>query len=115
MDSSLSNVPVEVYPFTWLKSLGTPRVVKERLDRALANNTWFDIFLSAKLQNLAAPTSDHYLILFDRSSVVWPSHAQHSFQFENAWKLEPSFDEMLKDNWLLYNDHTIIHHLSRRA
>jgi len=40
----LSDVPIEGYPFTWFKSLGILRVVEERLDRALANNLWFNIF-----------------------------------------------------------------------
>jgi len=30
MDVGLSNVPVEGYPFTWFKSLGTLRAVEER-------------------------------------------------------------------------------------
>jgi len=49
MDYGLSNVLLEGYPFTWFKSLGTPCAVEERLYRALDNNTWFDIFPSAKL------------------------------------------------------------------
>ena len=115
MDFGLSDVPVEGYPFTWFMNLGTPRVVEERLDRVLANNAWFDLFPSAKLENLVAPASDHYPILLDRSPVVRPPRAQRSFRFENSWKLEPGFDDMLKDSWLLYNDHTIIHCLNKCA
>ncbi|KEH16700.1 transmembrane protein, putative [Medicago truncatula] len=51
------------YSFTWFKSSGTPSAVEERLDRALDNNVWFDLFPSAKLKNLPAPASDHYPIL----------------------------------------------------
>lgn len=29
LDSGLSDVPVEGYPFTWFKSLGTPRAAEE--------------------------------------------------------------------------------------
>jgi hypothetical protein len=36
----------------WLKYLGTARAVEERLDRALANNDWFGLFLNAKLEIL---------------------------------------------------------------
>jgi len=32
LDYGLSYVPVEGYPFTWFKSLGTPRAIEERLD-----------------------------------------------------------------------------------
>ena len=38
MDVGLPNVPVEGYPFTWFKSLGSRRAVEERLDRELSNN-----------------------------------------------------------------------------
>lgn len=57
LDSGLVDVPVEEYPFTWFNSLGTPCVVKERLDRALANSSWFHLFPNATLENLAAPYS----------------------------------------------------------
>ncbi|XP_039687912.1 uncharacterized protein [Medicago truncatula] len=62
IDSGLSDVPIEGYPFTWFKSLGTPCAVEERLDRALANNLWFNIFLNATVETLVAPVSDHYPI-----------------------------------------------------
>ena len=52
MDSRLSDVPIEGYLFTWFKSLGTPRAIKERLDRALANNVWFDFFQLPNLNTL---------------------------------------------------------------
>jgi len=62
-DAGLIDIFMEGYPFTWLKRLGTPRDVEERLDRALANATWLLIFLNAKVENLVAPASDHYPIL----------------------------------------------------
>ncbi|KEH38704.1 endonuclease/exonuclease/phosphatase family protein [Medicago truncatula] len=34
--------------------------VEERLDRALTNASWFQLFPNAKVENLVAPTSDHY-------------------------------------------------------
>ena len=52
LDSGLSDVPVEGYLFTWFKSLGTPRAVEERLDRALANNLWFNLFSNAIVETL---------------------------------------------------------------
>jgi len=40
IDSGVSDAPIEGYSFTWFNSLGRPRVVEERLDRALANTTY---------------------------------------------------------------------------
>jgi hypothetical protein len=60
MASSLSDVPVEGYHFTWFKNLGTPRAVEERFDHALANSLWFNFFPEASIETLVAPASDHY-------------------------------------------------------
>ena len=57
---------MERYPFTWFKILGTPRAVEERLDCALANASWLQLFKMTKVENLVAPTSDDYLILLNR-------------------------------------------------
>ncbi|KEH36675.1 endonuclease/exonuclease/phosphatase family protein [Medicago truncatula] len=65
IDSGLSDVRMDGYPFTWFKSLGTPRAVEERLDRALANVAWFQNFPNASLDNLVAPASDHYPIMLN--------------------------------------------------
>jgi hypothetical protein len=42
------------------KSLGTPLAVEEKLDRAMANEAWMQLFPHARLENLVAPSSDHY-------------------------------------------------------
>ena len=50
---------MEGYPFTWFKSLDTPRAVEERLDKAIANNEWFRLFPNAKVENLVVSAFDH--------------------------------------------------------
>ncbi|KEH16656.1 hypothetical protein MTR_0123s0050 [Medicago truncatula] len=52
---------MEGYPFMWFKSLGTTRVVNERLDRAFATSTWFTLFPNVVLENLIAPASNHVI------------------------------------------------------
>lgn len=74
IDSRLCDVPLEGYSFMWFKSLGTPHVVEERLDRTLRNTDSFNAFPSAKLENLVALKFDHYLILLDRSPIVPPNY-----------------------------------------
>jgi len=69
-DAGLVVIFMEGYPFTLFKSLGTPRVVEERLDCALANEYWFQLFPNAKVENLVAPAFDHYLILLNKE----PAH-----------------------------------------
>jgi len=38
------------YTYTWFKSLGTPRAIEVKLDRALANADWFRMFLMSWLR-----------------------------------------------------------------
>jgi hypothetical protein len=39
-DCDLTNIHLEGYPYTWIKSRGSPEVIEERLDRAMANTLW---------------------------------------------------------------------------
>ncbi|GAU48556.1 hypothetical protein TSUD_405720 [Trifolium subterraneum] len=43
-DCDLSDIQLEGYPFTWIKSRGTPHVIEERLDRAMASTSWLNLF-----------------------------------------------------------------------
>jgi len=99
-DAGLVDVFMEGYPFTWFKSLGTPRAVEERLDRALANASWFQLFPNAKLENLVAPTSDHYLILLTREPATRVWVPKKTFKFENAWCVEPGIHDVVSDSCL---------------
>jgi len=56
-DAGLTEVYMKSYPYTWFKSLGTPRAVEVKLDRALANAEWFRMFPNATIDNLVAPAS----------------------------------------------------------
>ena len=69
-DAGLIDVHMEGYPFTWFKSLDTTHAVEEKLDRALVTNFWMHMFPNAKLENLVAPSSDHFPILLDKTSVA---------------------------------------------
>lgn len=60
------------------------RAVEERLDRALANSMWFNLLAEAKLENLVAPSSDHYPILLDCNPIMRHSLSRRNFHFENA-------------------------------
>ncbi|GAU51576.1 hypothetical protein TSUD_414250 [Trifolium subterraneum] len=57
------NIPIEGHQFTWIKSRGTPHVIEERLDRAMASTSWLQLFPQVRLTNLLASYSDHSPIL----------------------------------------------------
>ncbi|GAU30401.1 hypothetical protein TSUD_364470 [Trifolium subterraneum] len=43
-DCDLTDIPIEGHQFTWIKSRGTPHVIEERLDRAIASTSWLQLF-----------------------------------------------------------------------
>ncbi|MCI22403.1 endonuclease/exonuclease/phosphatase family protein, partial [Trifolium medium] len=43
-DCDLTDIKLEGYPYTWIKSRGTNHVIEERLDRALVSSEWLEHF-----------------------------------------------------------------------
>ncbi|MCI09107.1 endonuclease/exonuclease/phosphatase family protein, partial [Trifolium medium] len=43
-DCDLSDIHLQGYPYTWVKSRGEPHMVEERLDRAMATPEWLQLF-----------------------------------------------------------------------
>lgn len=101
-DSGLAEVHTEGYLYTWFKSLGTTRAVEERLDRALATENWQIQFPDAVLENLPAPSSDHYAILLSCESISNNRRVLPRFKFENAWLADPGFSSFVTDKWSSY-------------
>ncbi|GAU38731.1 hypothetical protein TSUD_208420 [Trifolium subterraneum] len=106
-DSGLVDIHWKGYPFTWFKSLGTERAVEEKLDRAMANDIWCNMFQYATVECLTTTASDHYPLLLECD----PKPIQHrhlkQFKFENAWFAEPEFDTFVKQHWETYGNTTI--------
>jgi len=96
-DCNLHDLPLGGYPFTWFKSLGTPRTIEGRLDRAFHTSSWLTLFPNARLINLVAAISDHSPILLklDPESYI---HSKRSFRFENSWLLDQSLSDMVDEN-----------------
>nr|KYP35202.1 hypothetical protein KK1_043792 [Cajanus cajan] len=75
MDSELVAIPLEGYNFTWTKSRGSPTQVEERLDRAMATQSWLNQFPDSRLINAVAA------------------------RFENAWLDEPGLSPLVEASW----------------
>lgn len=50
---------MEGYKFTWSRSKGKSNAIKEKLDKALANRDWLDMFQNFKFLNTVASKYDH--------------------------------------------------------
>ncbi|MCI24021.1 hypothetical protein A2U01_0045204, partial [Trifolium medium] len=113
-DCDLTDIHLEGYPFTWVKSRGTPHIIEERLDRAMVNSDWLLLFPDAKLLNLIASHSDHSPILLQNSPMVRIGRT-YSFRFENSWLQEDDIEEVVEDGWNVGGDVDITRRVTRCA
>jgi len=82
--------------FTWRRGQ-----IRERLNRALANPQWVDMFAHAALINSEMPRSDHRSILLDMS-YFRGTHGSDSGvkrRFEARWLQEETVEEIIKTAW----------------
>jgi endonuclease/exonuclease/phosphatase family metal-dependent hydrolase len=97
-DCDLTDIQLEAYLYTWIKSRGSSHVIEERLDRAMANSNWIMLYPNVKLLNLLSSHSDHSPILLQNSPVT-PNGRIYSFRFENSWLKEDDIDEVVEEGW----------------
>lgn len=107
-DAGLSDVHTEGYNYTWFKSLGTYRVVEEWLDRALSTENWQQQFPEAVLENLPAPSSDHYPIMLLGELGINNRRRISRFKFENAWLADLDFNNFVTDKLNSYGSYPIV-------
>jgi endonuclease/exonuclease/phosphatase family metal-dependent hydrolase len=69
-DCDLTDIHLDGYPFTWIKSRGASHVIEERLDRAFADTNWLMLYPEVRLQNLLTSHSDHSPILLQTSPMI---------------------------------------------
>ncbi|KAK2423594.1 hypothetical protein QL285_034041 [Trifolium repens] len=113
-DCDLTDIQLEGYPYTWIKSRGSERVIEERLDRAMANSKWLMVYPSVKLLNLISSHSDHSPILLQNSPSV-RSGRTYSFRFENHWLKEDDIEDVVVDGWGRERSMDILYKTSRCA
>jgi hypothetical protein len=73
--------------------------VQVRLDRAVADNSWRNIFAEAWVVHKVTPCSDHSPIVLEcmQDEVQGPRPARK--QYEVMWERDPSLPERVADAW----------------
>ncbi|XP_062086986.1 uncharacterized protein LOC133793707 [Humulus lupulus] len=97
-DCGLIDLDLTGYPYTWERGRGSSEWIEVRLDRALVSQSWFNLFLYAKLFNLDFSTSNHCPILLEFNFAP-VTHSLKKFKFENAWLREPMCTQIIRDSW----------------
>jgi hypothetical protein len=115
VDAGLFDLKMEGYNFTWFKSLGTDRAVEEKLDRALSNAAWYQQFPNANLECLTATSSDHYPLWLVCNPIRSNSNVPRHFKFENAWLVEPAFEDYVRNCWYSSAELDIVNKLDHCA
>lgn len=84
--------------YTWEKSRGSSDWVRERLDRAFASSSWWQMFPLCELRVHHNIYSDHDPIQLQLYSV---DHSKNNFRFrfENTWLKEEVFHVEVSNYW----------------
>ncbi|KAJ1690040.1 hypothetical protein LUZ63_014195 [Rhynchospora breviuscula] len=78
--------------YTWSNKRQRHALIKQRLDRAMANSTWVSRFPNAKVLHLPMFNSDHMPILLKTSPT--DKRRMKQFRTENWWHLHSDFKEV---------------------
>jgi hypothetical protein len=86
--------------FTWSNRRSDDYFTRERLDRAVANSEWCNIFPRVSVLVLAARTSDHSpLIVSSHGRLIGRTPYRRSFKFEALWGEEAECAEIINLAW----------------
>jgi hypothetical protein len=73
--------------YTWSNYQEGQALIKERLDRGVANLTWYELFHAAKVW-VDSWNSDHALLILRLSGQQHGMHKGSRFRCEASWSLE---------------------------
>ena len=85
-------------PFTWSNKRQDHHLIKERLDRGIANSQWVHLFPHFAVHHHPAQTSDHNPIILD----IAPSDLflPRPFIFEEFWTHDTSCNSVISSAWV---------------
>ena len=97
--------------FTWIKNT-EEGYIKERIDWAMANDEWKELYPNCTLKHLDYYLSDHRaLFLAMDESVgfcVQETRKRRRFRFENMWVNDPECEDIIKNNWQRTEDSSLV-------
>ncbi|KAK6152957.1 hypothetical protein DH2020_012596 [Rehmannia glutinosa] len=88
--------------FTWDRLSLHPRTQRARLDRAISNPGWKDLFPWSRVRHIPSFSSDHSLIhiqIRNRDPSAYRGHKRRPFRFEALWVRVKDCEEIIKNCW----------------
>ena len=79
--------------YTWNNRQEGDDLVRVRLDRAVANGDFLELFNDCKVENVITTTSDHFsltIMVASMNDVTRPTPVHQQFHFEAAWLRAPT-------------------------
>ncbi|GLT58542.1 hypothetical protein SLA2020_314270 [Shorea laevis] len=78
--------------YTWARGN-----IRERLDRALINDAWSQLFPNAELFHCTRIGSDHCPLLLSLKAI--PTFPKRQFRYELKWQLQEGYEAALAQGW----------------
>jgi hypothetical protein len=98
-DCDLVDLGFTGLPFTYDNGRRGAANVKVRLDRAVADTGWRDLFGEASLRHLVSSRSDHCPLLLAIQKEEWEHHKPRIFRYEIMWERLDSLAEEITEAW----------------
>ncbi|OMP14345.1 Endonuclease/exonuclease/phosphatase, partial [Corchorus olitorius] len=95
---NLSEVAAKGQYFTWTNNREEGSMTWERLDRAFANQNWFNNYSEAVLTNLPITTSDHGPMILQLQKSQY--YKRRPYRFEWMWTTHHDCKEIIRSNWM---------------
>nr|XP_051190257.1 uncharacterized protein LOC127303581 [Lolium perenne] len=88
--------------FTWNNRQEGDDLVRVRLDRAVANGSFTELFSGYRVENVITTSSDHLAVSITLAALEETAHVlpvQQQFRFEAAWLRAPDYQEVMERAW----------------
>ncbi|XP_028106254.1 uncharacterized protein LOC114305372 [Camellia sinensis] len=102
-DTHLADMGFNGPLFTWSNNRVGAALVRERLDRGLANDAWQGLFPQAKVYPLACTSSDHLPLCIDlcgdKAQCEIRRDKHRIYRFEAMWLRNANCEQVVTENW----------------
>jgi hypothetical protein len=96
----LKDLGFQGHPHTFDNKRSGSHNVRVRLDRAVADDRWRDIYSESSVTHLVTPCSDHSPILLQLAKEIRALPGlRHCLQYEIYWERDPTLKEIIDREW----------------